>query len=81
MNTDSTSAMREDPQEPEGAAEDAERFRRLQRIRTTPKKSEPTFRTLVWDAGLGVACGILLILVFSLMFKTLLWGTASLTGH
>jgi hypothetical protein len=80
MNTESGSPMRENAPEPEGAAQDAEALRLLHRLRTTPK-SQPTFRTLVWDAALGVALGILLIVIFSLMFKPLQWGMASLTGH
>jgi hypothetical protein len=66
-------------QQPDEAApaRDIETQLILRRLRNAP----PSFRVLLWDAVLGIALGILLVVVLSLMFKPLQWVTAGITGH
>ena len=80
MATERTFASPESTQKPADPTRDAETQKLLQRLRT-PKKSRPPVRVLLGDAALGIALGIMVTVVFSLMFKPLQWVTAGLTGH
>ena len=44
------------------------------------KPSRPSFRVLLGDALLGIALGVLVVVLFSLMFKPFQWMTAGVTG-
>ena len=64
----------EDPHQPnDGSTPDPETQSILRRLRQKPPK--PGFRVLVWDALLGIALGVLVIVVFSQ------WMTAGVTGR
>jgi hypothetical protein len=41
----------------------------------------PWGRGLLWDVGLGLVLSIMLIVVFSLMFRPHYWVAASITGQ
>jgi hypothetical protein len=63
----------------EDSTPDDETQRILRRLRKKPPQQ--SFRVLVWDALLGIALGVLVVTLFSLMFKPFQWLTAGVTGH
>lgn len=78
LNPSSAAHRADDSKPPEDdGARDIETLRIL-RFR---KASRPSFRVLVWDALLGIALGVLVTVMFSLMFKPFQWLTAGVTSY
>ena len=47
----------------------------------TSQASQFDLDVLIWDALLGVAIGVLVVIAFSLIFKSLQWLASGLSGH
>jgi hypothetical protein len=62
----------------EDRSDDAERLRLILRLRKSTQQL--SMGVLVWDALLGVALGVLVVVVFALAFKPLQWLAVALSG-